>query len=218
MGNGKMTVRNTCPAAGTPPRSAQRGVVLFISLIVLVAMTLAGIALFRQVGTGVIIAGNLAFKDNATSVGDYGLESARTWLMNTKTAGIDTNTDQANYYCAAWQSNFDPATFDWTAAASDCANNKGSYRVTADDGTGNEVRYIVHRMCRYIGSLNKPAPPNDTQPQECVVLGAAGAGGSKGGGQYGVLPLSNTQQPYFRITVRVTGPRNTVSFVQSMMY
>ena len=52
-------------SAGAPPRSAQKGVVLFISLIVLVAMTLAGIAMFRQVGTGVVIAGNLAFRDNA---------------------------------------------------------------------------------------------------------------------------------------------------------
>ena len=213
-----MTVRNARPAAGTPPRSAQRGVVLFISLIVLVAMTLAGIALFRQVATGVIIAGNLAFKENATSVADLGIENARTWLMNTKADSINTNADQANYYCAAWQSGFDPTTFDWTAATSDCANNKGSYLATADDGTGNEVRYVIHRMCRYVGSLNKPDPPNDTQPQECVVLGAAGAGGSKGGGQYGVLPLSNTQQPYFRVTVRVAGPRNTVSYVQAMMY
>jgi len=58
----------------------QRGVVLFIALIVLVAMTLAGIAMFRQIGAGVIIAGNTAFKENATSVGDLGIEGARGWL------------------------------------------------------------------------------------------------------------------------------------------
>jgi len=212
-----MTTRNTCPA-GTAPRQGQRGVVLFISLIVLVAMTLAGIALFRQVGTGVIIAGNLAFKENATSVGDLGVELARVWLMNTKAAGVDTNSDLAGRYCAAWQDNFDPTTYNWTGSPNDCANNRGSFLATADDGTGNEVRYVVHRMCRYIGSLNKPYPPNDTKAQECVILGAAGAGGSKGGGAYGVLPLANTQQPYFRITVRVAGPRNTVSYVQAMMY
>ena len=213
-----MTARKPFPAAGTPPRGAQRGVVLFISLIVLVAMTLAGIALFRQVGTGVIIAGNLAFKENATSVADLGIEYARTWLMDTKNAGVDTNIDLANRYCAGWQANFDPTTYNWTEPTGDCAANKGSFLATANDGTGNEVRYIVHRMCKYIGSLNKPYAPNDTLAQECVILGAAGAGGSKGGGAYGVLPLANTQQPYFRITVRVAGPRNTVSYVQAMMY
>jgi type IV pilus assembly protein PilX len=213
-----MTNRNACRIAGTAPRQGQRGVVLFISLIVLVAMTLAGIALFRQVGTGVIIAGNLAFKENATSVGDLGIEYARTWLIATKDAGVDTNVDLAGRYCAAWQDTFDPTTYNWTGTPGDCASNKGSFLATADDGTGNEVRYIVHRMCRYIGSLNKPYAPNDTKAQECVILGAAGAGGSKGGGAYGVLPLANTQQPYFRITVRVAGPRNTVSYVQAMMY
>jgi hypothetical protein len=44
-----------------------------------------------------------------------------------------------------------------------------------------------------------------------------GAGGSQIGGAYGVLPLSNTTL-YFRITVRVAGPRNTTSYVQSIMY
>jgi Tfp pilus assembly protein PilX len=39
-----------------------RGAVLFIALIVLVAMTLAGIAIMRSVDTATLIAGNLAFK------------------------------------------------------------------------------------------------------------------------------------------------------------
>ena len=41
---------------------AQQGVILFIALIVLVAMSLAGIALMRSVDTNVLIAGNLAFR------------------------------------------------------------------------------------------------------------------------------------------------------------
>ncbi len=190
---------------GVPSRSRQRGVVLFISLIVLVAMTLAGIAMFRQVGTGVVIAGNLAFRANATSVSDLGLEAARAWLIAQTSAAL--NTDQAPGYYACGlpaatcaQANFAPASFDWTANA---------VQVTADDGTGNEVRYVIHRLCQLAGS------PTTTP---CVTLGAAGAGGSKGGGQYGVLPLTNTVQPYFRITARAAGPRNTVSYVQSIMY
>ena len=54
-------------------QTKQRGIVLFIALIVLVAMTLAGIAMFRQIGSGVIIAGNIAFRENATSVADLGV-------------------------------------------------------------------------------------------------------------------------------------------------
>ena len=40
----------------------QRGVVLFVALIVLIIMTLAGLALLRQMGVGTSIAGNVAFK------------------------------------------------------------------------------------------------------------------------------------------------------------
>lgn len=192
-------------APGSPPRSGQQGVVLFISLIVLVAMTLAGIAMFRQVGTGVIIAGNLAFRDNATSVADLGLEAARGWLVQSTSAAL--NADQAPGYfacglpaAACAQAAFDPITFNWTA---------NSVQVTANDGTGNQVNYVIHRLCQQAGS------PTITP---CVTLGAAGSGGSKGGGGYGVLPLTNTVQPYFRITARAAGPRNTVSYVQSIMF
>ena len=46
----------------------QRGVVLFIALIALVAMSLAAVALVRSVDTATIIAGNLAFKQSELSL------------------------------------------------------------------------------------------------------------------------------------------------------
>ena len=54
-------------------RHHQQGVVLFVALIVLIIMTLAGLALLRQMGAGTSIAGNIAFKENATSVADHRL-------------------------------------------------------------------------------------------------------------------------------------------------
>ncbi len=62
------------------PARRQRGVVLLLALIMLVAMTLAGIVLYRQIGTGLIIARNLSFKRTATVAADRGIEAARTWL------------------------------------------------------------------------------------------------------------------------------------------
>ena len=61
-------------------RRAQQGVVLFIALIILVAMTLAGIALMRSVDTNVLIAGNLAFRQANTMYADTGVEAARAWF------------------------------------------------------------------------------------------------------------------------------------------
>jgi len=211
----KSSITRACAPISRASRRGQRGVVLMIALIVLVAMTLAGIAMFRQVGTGVIVAGNLAFKDNATSVADLGVEAARGWLM-LKNAGelqidmpgpSDSPGAQTNshYFYSDWRQTFNPATYPWDGA-------DASTLVTADDGTGNKVQYVVHRLC----SLADKAI-NDAN-QQCVQIGAAGSAGSKGGGSYGVLPLSSTVQPYFRITVRVLGPRNTESFVQAIMY
>jgi Tfp pilus assembly protein PilX len=176
-------------------------VVLFIALVVLVAMTLAGISLFRSSGAGVLIAGNLAFRQAATTSADRGLEAGRNWLLG-QSAG-QLISDALPGYVANWDTAFNAATFDWA--------NRGML-VTSDDGAGNEIRYIIHRLCQTSGlTVNAPA-------QQCVTVGTAGAGGSKGGGSYGVLPLSNTIQPYFRVTVRALGPKNTVSYVQGVMY
>jgi len=51
-------------------RTREQGVILFVALIVLVAMSLAGIALMRSVDTSVLVAGNLAYRQGATSVAD----------------------------------------------------------------------------------------------------------------------------------------------------
>jgi hypothetical protein len=183
-----------------PPR--QRGAVLFIALIVLVAMSLAGIALIRSVDTANLIAGNLAFKQNAAHGGDWGAEQARTWLQGQAPTAL--YNDVPGLYSAAMQSGADfTATdpskpdFDWAA------NSFGP----VTDPAGNEVRYVIHRMCEFAG------PPGN-----CVSTTSGGtAGGTKGGATYGGAALPSTSQLYYRITTRVAGPRNTVSYVQVMV-
>lgn len=181
----------------------QRGVVLLVALILMVAMTLAGIAMMRTIGTGVGIAGNLAFKETATSVADYGVEVARSWLTDPARTVDDLKNDSAaNGYYATWGAGFSPLSHNW-------ANSK---LVTSNDGSGNEVRYVIHRLCE---SANKA--PNDAD-QKCATLTVAGETSSKGGPRYGTTLLTTTIQPYFRVTSRVVGPRNTISYVQVVMY
>jgi len=79
MQAGRINVRKiTCPAEMHKgmmlncTARKQRGVVLLIALIILVAMTLAGIGMMRSIDTGNMIAGNLAFRDSTTSVSDAG--------------------------------------------------------------------------------------------------------------------------------------------------
>lgn len=186
------------------PRARQRGAVLFIALIVLVAMSLAGIALIRGVDTANLIAGNLAFKQNATHGGDWGVEQARAWLQLQPAATL--YADVPGRYSAAMQTGLDftgtdPSApdFDWNA------NSFGPLT----DPAGNEVRYVIHRMCELAGN---PGSVN------CVRTSLGGtAGGTQAGATYGGAALPSTSQIYYRITARVTGPRNTVSYVQVMV-
>lgn len=185
-------------------RNRQRGAVLFIALIVLVAMSLAGVALIRSVDTANLIAGNLAFKQNATHGGDWGAEQARAWLQLQPAATL--YNDVPGLYSAAMQTGVDftgtdPSRpdFDWNASAFDAGF----------DPAGNQVRYVIHRMCELAGN---PGSVN------CVRTSSGGtSGGTQGGATYGGAALPSTSQIYYRITARVTGPRNTVSYVQVMV-
>lgn len=208
-------------------RPAQRGVVLLLALIMLVAMTLAGIVMYRQIGSGLIIARNLSFKRTAAAAADRGIEAARTWLVAQSAATLELGSVPAGYY-PGWcntslnvnnipdadndgnpdncgttpaPSTFDPLTYNWANAAV----------ATNDDGAGNEVRYVIHRLCQTSGAINSAG-------QQCVTIGSVLAGGSHGAASYGTQALSNTFQPYFRVTSRVLGPTNTVVYTQVVMY
>lgn len=192
-----------------PAPRRESGVVLFIALIVLVAMTLAGLAMFRSVGTGVIIAGNLTFKQGATVSADLGIEAGRAWLIG-QTAGA-LQVDIAPFYYSSWQAMpatvpptlFDPMTYTWDDTTS---------TLVTTDPLGYEIRYVVHRMCdTFNASVNAPG-------QNCVTVMAASGGSTKEHGYYGNVPLASTFQAYYRITARAMGPKNAISYVQSIMY
>ncbi|UCH49938.1 MAG: hypothetical protein JSU95_09375 [Betaproteobacteria bacterium] len=179
-------------------RKAQQGVVLFIALIVLVAMSMAGIAVMRSVDTNVLIAGNLAFRNAALSAADAGIEAGRDWVA-AQSGGALINDSVPGYF-ANWQDAFNPTNFDWAA--------NGAFVGT--DPNGNVIRYVVHRMCAESAKT--------VDGTDCFKVASATSGSTKGGGSYGQTPLSGSAQPYYRITARVEGPRNTVSYVQAFVY
>ena len=178
----------------------QRGVVMFVAIIVLIVMTLAGLAMLRQIGGGASIAGNLAFKQNATSVADLGSEAARAWII--ANPNLLVLTAPASGYYSNWGVSADPTTYDW--------NDTGSKLVTTDDGTGNEVRYVIHQLCE-----RENTPANDVT-QHCSNAGP-GVPSDKGGGSYGSPPPPTPPAPLYRITTQVKGPRNTLSYTQIVM-
>lgn len=200
-------------------RTTQKGVVLLIALIMLIAMTLVGVSLLRSVGMGSSIAGNLAFRQNATSVGDLGVEVARAWIVNTGTntpAVLEADAISPNGYFATWDSTFNPLTYNWSnsrkLATADHASISNS---SGKDDTGNEIRYVVHRLCGETGPVNGPyASPT----QLCANYTDYSGLGGKGSTGYGQQQPSLAEKPYYRVTIRVNGPRKTTSYAQVIMY
>ena len=196
------TKRNSAGLVSRPPlRRSQSGVVLFIALIVLVAMTLAGIGLVRSVSTGNLIAGNLAFKQSAVNAGELAIESAMQWLA-ANTSGTVLNADNtARGYSSAMG-----VVSDWTDAS------VWQYAFPAsptEDAAGNKVQTVIHRMCTNTGAYN--ATGNQCALQASTT---AGTGTSKAVGSY----VYNTKpMAYYRVTTRIQGPRNTTSYIQAML-
>lgn len=195
-------------------RGTQQGVVLFIALIVLVAMSLAGVALMRGVDTGTIIAGNLAFRQTSMHVGDLGVEAGRAWLLAQPAANLQ-NDQAGNSYYATWQSDLDllgndpgKPDYEWTLSTPIPGGSP------FEPPSGYEVRYVVHRLCE------NPGDPTGSGANCVKVGGAAGtaASGTKGAAAYGTYAISVPTSAMYRITVRVTGPRNAKSYVQATIY
>lgn len=198
----------------TRARRAQQGVILFIALIVLVAMSLAGIALMRSVDTNVLIAGNLAFRQANTMYADIGVEAARTWLVDpaNKPGLVGNQPGSATHYWANWQ-----AGVDFIGATSDTADDYNwtqAATVTSPD-PAFIISYALHRLCGGTGA------PTDAAANCMRVAGggssAATTGGTKGVVTYGAQALPGTFTIYYRVTVRVAGPRNTMSYVQAIL-
>ena len=200
-----------------PLRRAQSGVILFVALIILVAMTLAGIALMRSVDTNVLIAGNLAFRQATTLAGDWGIEEARAWLTANTSGETLYNSQPAVANGAAYFANFQSGVdLIGVGATSDDFNWNGtSVRDLGTDSAGNQVRYVIHRLCELAGDPNSASA-------NCVKFSGGGGSapastGTKGVVGYGTAALPGVSQVYYRVTVRVAGPRNTVSFVQAIL-
>lgn len=200
----------------------QRGVVLFVALIAMVVMSLAGVALIRSVDTAGSVAGNLAFREASIPAVNMAVEEAVQALYLAPkpkvpaTAIINTEIDdKAHRYYAKLQAgelpNGVPAVLSGTYATV-----KGAYpfKVTTYPTTKAEVRAVIERIC----SPASPALPLtvaqklqwcDTLPPKVSV---AKTSMKKVGATLPPIPL-------YRVTIRVDLPgTNTVSYAQVMLH
>lgn len=182
-------------------RNRQQGVVLLIALTVLVAMSLAGVALMRSVDNTVVIAGNIAFKQSSLQVSDYGTQQATNWLaVNMAGTALQNSNIPLGYF-----SSRPPDEPDWF---NDIGIWGNSYALNAGlpDAQGNTVRYVIHRMC-----LTPDAAPDEN----CIMFFPSSLAGNMSSKATGAAAYEGFPQIYYRVTTRIEGPRNNVTVIQT---
>jgi Tfp pilus assembly protein PilX len=188
--------------------SRQRGAVLLVTLIALVVLLLASIALVRSVDTGNLISGNMAFREAALQNADVGIEAAFNALPDILASSKDANI--ANQYYALRQtldSRSVPSGVNWSNVVCRDNTNKALTCSTQD----YQVKYIIERMC-------DQQTAGSTVVTNVQSYCFTDVGDGKGGSLNWNSPVfSNASAIYYRVTVQVTGPRNTVSYVQAMI-
>jgi len=167
------------------------GSALITTLIVLVVLMMVSLAFMRVASTSNQIAGGVAFKEAATQAGDVGISLAQTALNNQ----ASYESDIAGQYFATVQptdTNGIPNTIDWTQPP---VTTVGNYN----------VQFVIDRLCS--GAL-----PVQNFTTACL-LSKAPVQSNKVSDP--VFTPNNSV--FYRVTVRITGPNNVLSYIQSIL-
>ena len=212
----------------------QRGMSMIFALLTLAAMALAALALVRSVDTGAQIAGNLGFRQDATANADrvaqeaievlYAKLAADAYSLNEDLPGQgyyastpvkldptgNARTGDAARVLIAWDGDF---------CASHPASDRASCSHTPAASSAqltpfNSAHYIIFRMCDSPGSV-------ELSSTNCATTSAAVSNACQGFINYeneGKCPSGAGVTPYYRILVRISGPRNTTSLTETIVH
>ena len=206
--------------ARTPSR--ERGVVLFIALIAMVVLSLAGVALLRATDSGTSIAGNLASKQATLGPVNYAVEQAVAARFEGGPGSIvdKYNHDLNNNYYANIQAgetaNGVPAVLQGVTPS--------AYPVTFDkyDDPATpsmySVRWVIERMCQGVAPAPGPFFGDPLTPlglQACDMLPPKVSTAGTHGEERPEVPPT----PLYRVSIRIDGPAgtNTVTYAQAML-
>lgn len=189
-----------------PSATKQSGVVLFITLVSLVIMLIASVALIRSTDTNLLISGSLAFKRDVVNQAERSMPSIRakftTGALSVSAAKQADSVANDNYYATILPGStlgipnvlLNTTTFDAAMP-----NNNITYA-----SGGITIRYVIDRMCLATGQIS---------PSNCTI---SKAGTDLGGGAKQILgKLTGEDGVVYRISLRATGPKNTEAFMQS---
>ena len=195
-------------SASPRPLRAQRGVTLIIALIVLVAMTLAGVAMMRSVDTGTIVVGNISFRQATIHSADQGLQAAYAFIAANAGGTVLYNDDNAiGIGSRGYWSNTPNDEHDWMDA--NVWNNAAVVNAGNPDAAGNVVYYIIERLC----TTPNTAPGNTLCASTPDNAAISGEGIDLSQANYFTKPPAT----HYRVTAKSVGPRNSITIVQTLL-
>lgn len=199
----------------------QHGVVLAVVLVVLVVMMLGSVSLLNSVDTSALLSGNIGFKRDSINSAAGGLNKAfetmksanfRSYQDSIVGCPPPTNTGTACTAAGEWAKlNFYPRMLESDENGIPLIiKNKTQFdtmfkiaplTVNSVNGKGgNEVRFLIERMCEAYGPSNKVS---------CVLSSDSPLGGDGWAEKPG-----STASPLYRVTVRTDGVRNSQTYAQ----
>jgi type IV pilus assembly protein PilX len=192
-------------------RRRQQGVALFVALVAIVLLSLAGTAIVRSVETTTSVASNIAFRQGSIGPVNQAIEAAVDALFNSNAIVVQDVDDAAHGYYGLLQpgeqTNGVPQVL-----AGDYVTMKARYAsaglpvVVADPATLTEVRSVIERICTSVSH-----PPWPVTIGSCDTLPLRLTPASTGN--------SHQPIPIFRVTVRVDVPNsNTVAHAQAFLH
>jgi len=196
------------PTARHPsPVRLQRGAVLYVAMVVLVALALAALALLRSVDVLGLVAANLSFKRSALSATDIGTAKAMEKYQALAAVPADLLADSAaNCYSASILDADSHGVPNPLASMSTFATTYPNCQLTTNGGS-ETISFLIDRQCPTAGA--GVAAMSNSSNNVCAV-GSKQAVGTAAHSPPGLF----TTKPIYRITIRTDGPRNSASFVQ----
>lgn len=198
------------------PHARQRGVVMLFGLIVLAIMLIGAAAMVKSVNTSMFNAGNLGFKRDMANQMERAIsvvhDKLRVGALSTD-AARQANATAHNYNATLLASNPQGIPNALLSDSTFAAVATSSNDISVPD-QGITIRYVIDRLCTNTGA----AAASHCQMANDPVAGG-GASRKGGGAEYATAGGAGAvqQRAVYRLSVRVTGPRNTQAFFQSTM-
>jgi hypothetical protein len=190
----------------------QDGIALPVALILFVVMLMGALYVARSSNSAAMMVSNLAYQRSLSRTSDLGLLSAYDWL--TATHAVPANANQLNGDVSAqgYVASFSFAVPQLTPA--DAAFWTGSRTITNIDGNGNDVQYVIHRMCSLKLAFSAGGNRCVTSSFQPAAAGGVAPGASLGVGNEEVI--NSVPLLHYLVTARVVNARKGATVINQL--